>query len=60
MTAVCPFKEKYASVIQNAYPNIKLVMGTHTPRDPAVFRKEIRELLCAGRKNMTDLIKGRN
>jgi len=56
MTAVCPFKEKYVSVIQNAYPDIKLVMGTHTPRDPAVFREEVRGLLCAGRQNMTDLI----
>lgn len=59
MTALCPFKEKYAKVIQEAYPEINLVMGTHTPRDPGEFRREVKELLCAERATMTDLIKGR-
>ncbi|HHW43787.1 MAG TPA: CGGC domain-containing protein [Desulfotomaculum sp.] len=59
MTAVCPFIERYVSVIQGAYPNIRLVMGTHTPRDPRDFQEEVRDLLCAGRTTMADLIKGR-
>ncbi|MDA8212961.1 MAG: CGGC domain-containing protein [Clostridia bacterium] len=59
MTALCPFKQKYAEVIQEAYPEIKLVMGTHTPRDPKEFQGEVKDLLCAGRLNMADLIKGR-
>ena len=29
ITAVCPFKEKYKQVINEAYPEIKVVMGTH-------------------------------
>lgn len=58
MTALCPFREKYVKVIQEAYPEIKLVMGTHTPIDPAEFQHEVRDMLCAGRKNMTDHIKG--
>lgn len=60
MTALCPFREKYARVIQEAYPEIKLVMGTHTPREPGLFQVEVRDLLCAGRQTMADLIKGRN
>lgn len=59
MTAVCPFKEKYIKVIQEAYPDVKLVMGTHTPRDFKTFQNEVREALCASRFNMTDIIKGR-
>jgi predicted metal-binding protein len=57
MTALCPFKEKYARVIQEIYPDIKLVMGTHTPIDQAQFQGDVRDMLCAGRKNMTDHIK---
>lgn len=59
MTALCPFREKYAAVIREAYPQIGLVMGTHTPRDPREFQGETRDLLCAARATMADLIKGR-
>jgi len=59
MTAVCPFKEKYVRVIRQAYPDIDLVMGTHAPRDPREFQGEVRDLLCASRRTMADLIKGR-
>lgn len=58
ITALCPFKEKYAKVIQETFPDIKIVMGTHTPRDPLVFQGEVRDLLCFQRNTMTDLIKG--
>lgn len=59
MTAVCPFIEKYRKVIQGAYPELKLVMGTHAPRDPKLFQDEVRELLCGARLNMTDLVLGK-
>ncbi|GBF32956.1 hypothetical protein DCCM_2053 [Desulfocucumis palustris] len=59
MTALCPFKQKYEAVIKEAYPEIKIVMGTHTPPDPAVFRQEVKDLLCAERFTMSDLILGR-
>lgn len=59
MTALCPFREKYARVISEVYPEIKLVMGTHTPRDPGEFQREVKGLLCASRMTMADLIKGR-
>jgi len=60
MVTLCPFRKKYARVIQEAYPEIKLVMGTHTPIDPRGFQDDVRDLLCARRLNMTDLIKGRH
>ena len=59
ITALCPFRENYARVIQEAYPEIKLVMGTHTPIDKSGFQSDVKDLLCAGRRNMTDLVKGR-
>ena len=30
MSAICPFKNKYEQVIKEAYPKIKIVIGTHT------------------------------
>lgn len=60
MITLCPFKDKYTQVISEAYPDIRLVMGTHTPGDPKVFRDDVRDLLCAQRLTMTDLIKGRH
>lgn len=29
VTAICPFKQKYEQVIEEAYPEIKVVAGTH-------------------------------
>ncbi len=59
MTALCPFKEKYARVIREAYPDVNLVMGTHTPGEPREFQGEVKEMLCADRLTMADLIKER-
>lgn len=59
LTALCPFKEKYFGVIREAYPGVRLVMGTHTPRDHREFQGKVGELLCTSRETMADLIKGR-
>ncbi len=59
MTVLCPFKEKYARVIREAYPDVNLVMGTHTPGEPREFQREVKEMLCADRLTMPDLIKER-
>lgn len=59
MTALCPFKQKYVEVIEEAYPEIKIVMGTHEPIDSKGFQKDVDDLLCAARYTMADLIKGR-
>lgn len=57
MVALCPFKHKYAELIQDAYPNINLIFGTHSGRvTPEIFQEEIRGLLCAPPQGITDLI----
>jgi len=57
MTAVCPFKQKYEEVISEAYPQIKVVMGTHTPGDPKMFQENVKHLFSANQKTMADLFK---
>jgi predicted metal-binding protein len=61
MTALCPFAGKYQQVIQEAYPNLEIVLGTHKPIDPDRFRGMVKELLCptvSRPQTMTDVIKG--
>jgi len=60
MVSLCPFKNKYVEVIQETYPNINIVYGTHEPRvSPEAFQQEVRELFCSPRKSITDLILNR-
>ena len=46
ITALCPFVKKYEEVIKKAYPELKIVLGTHTPKDKIEFRNDMKELLC--------------
>ncbi|MCB2182453.1 MAG: CGGC domain-containing protein [Desulfobulbaceae bacterium] len=46
MTALCPFVKKYQKIIQEAYPELTIVLGTHTPKDREAFRRDMKELLC--------------
>jgi len=57
MTALCPFKKRYIEAINEAHPEIEIVQGTHVAPDPLQFQKEVRDLLCAPRRDMTALIK---
>ncbi|HCY36513.1 MAG TPA: CGGC domain-containing protein [Candidatus Margulisbacteria bacterium] len=59
MTALCPFKKKYEEVIKEAYPEIKVVMGTHTPGDPKILQNDVKELFCADQLTLADLFKER-
>jgi len=60
MVTLCPFKTKYVELIQEAYPNVNVVYGTHeAPVPNEVYQQEIKDLLCAPRKSMTDIILGR-
>jgi len=61
MTALCPFLKKYQAVIAEAYPDLKIVLGTHVPKDKKQFRNDVKELLCptaAEVQDMNDIIKG--
>ncbi len=60
MTALCPFIKKYEKIIQENCPEVKIVHGTHRPKDKKVFQNEMNELLCPTvsiPQDMNDVIK---
>jgi predicted metal-binding protein len=62
MTAVCPFVHKYEQVIQEKFPQVEIVLGTHQPNRPKEeFRRGVKELLCQTlnpAQTMADMIRG--
>jgi len=57
MKALCPFKEKYKAALEGAFPNIRVVIGTHEEHvTPEEYRKRIQKLFCQPRKTMVDVI----
>ncbi len=57
MKALCPFKEKYKAALEKAFPNIKIVIGTHQEHITAEeFRERVKKLFCQPRKTMIDII----
>ena len=57
MKALCPFKEKYKAALEEAFPNIKIIIGTHQEHiTPEEYRERVRKLFCQPRKIMVDLI----
>ena len=61
MTALCPFLKKYQAVIAESYPYLKVILGTHIPKDKKQFRNDFKELLCptvSEVQDMNDIIKG--
>ena len=55
--ALCPFKEKYKAALEQAFPNIRIVIGTHEDHvTPEEFRRRVKKLFCQPRKTMVDLI----
>jgi len=61
MTALCPFLKQYREVITQAFPDLKIILGTHIPKDRKQFQNDVKELLCptaAVLQDMNDIIKG--
>lgn len=59
--ALCPFKEKYRSALAEAFPHLKVVMGTHAEHvTPEEFRGRVKKLFCQPRKTMIDVILNRD
>jgi predicted metal-binding protein len=57
MKALCPFKEKYKTALEEAFPNIKIVIGTHEEHiAPEEFRTRVKKLFCQPRKTMVDIV----
>lgn len=55
--ALCPFKEKYKSALEEAFPGIRIVIGTHQEHiTPEEFRQRVKKLFCQPRKTMIDMI----
>ncbi len=55
--ALCPFKEKYKAALEQSFPNIRIVIGTHEePVTPEEFRRRVKKLFCQPRRAMIDII----
>lgn len=57
MKALCPFKNKYKAALAEAFPQIKVVIGTHEEHvTPEEYRQRVKKLFCQPQKTMVDLI----
>jgi len=55
--ALCPFKSKYKKAIEESFPNIKVVIGTHKVRiKDEEYRNKIKKLFSQDKKSMVDVI----
>jgi predicted metal-binding protein len=59
--ALCPFKDKYKAAIEEAFPNVKVIVGTHEEHlSPDEYRGRVKKLFCQPRKTMVDIILNRD
>ncbi|MEW6115327.1 MAG: CGGC domain-containing protein [Nitrospirota bacterium] len=57
LKALCPFKEKYRAVLEETFPDIKVVVGTHQEHiTPEEFRERVKKLFARPRITMVDMI----
>lgn len=57
VTALCPFKEKYRKALEEAHPDVTIVMGTHEVRiAPEEYRNKVKKLFCQDATSMVDII----
>jgi hypothetical protein len=55
--ALCPFREEYRKALEQSFPNIRIVVGTHEDHvTPEEFRRRVKKLFCQPQKNMVDII----
>jgi len=55
--ALCPFKEKYKDALEQSFPSIKVMVGTHEEHvTPEEFRHRVKKIFCQSRKTMVDII----
>ena len=60
MKALCPFKEKYKSALEEKFPDIKIIVGTHEEHITTdEFKERIKSVFNQPRKTMADIILGR-
>lgn len=59
---LCPFKQKYKSILQAEFPEIEFVSGTHEPHSKAggeAVGRFVRESLCHGQATIADLLESK-
>jgi predicted metal-binding protein len=57
MKALCPFTERYKTALEQTFPKIRVVIGTHEEHvTPEEFRRRVKKLFCQPRKTMVDII----
>lgn len=57
LKTLCPFREKYRKALEESFPHIRIVMGTHESKlTPEEYRQKIRKLFNQERKTMVDVI----
>lgn len=55
--ALCPFKEQYRTALEQEFPKITIVIGTHQEHiTPEEFRRRVKKLFSQPRKTMVDMI----
>lgn len=56
--ALCPFKARYEESLKEAFPDIKIIIGTHEEHiEVGEFRERVRRLCAQPEKSMVDIIK---
>ena len=59
--SLCPFKESYKKALEEEFPTIKIVIGTHQEHvRPEEFRHRVKKLFCQQHKSMVDIILGKD
>ncbi len=55
--ALCPFKETYKKTLEEKFPEIKIIIGTHQEHiTDDEFRERVKKLFRQPRKTMVDVI----
>ena len=61
LKSLCPFKETYRKALAEAFPDIAIVVGSHTEHvTPEEFRRRVKKLFCQPRTSMVDVILDRD
>ncbi len=61
MKVLCPFKENYKAALEDAFPRVRVVIGTHEEKvSPEEYRDRVKKLFCQPRKTMVDIILDRD
>jgi len=61
MKALCPFKEKYKKSLEEMFPDVEIIIGTHEEHITTdEFKERVKNVFNQPRKTMIDIILGRD